>query len=123
MATTMGGRAATRTTPALLAALLLALLVPGIARAANVTVTTTADGTTCVVGQVCTLRGALQLSDPQNGTVVSVPAGTYTLNPQFGQITMAADQHTVIGTGARSVIIDGGTTPLAPGVGPIVVPN
>lgn len=60
-------------------ALLLALLLPGPARAAVVTVTKTADTSDGICDDDCSLREAILSVIGQPGSTIQLPAGTYRL--------------------------------------------
>jgi CSLREA domain-containing protein len=94
------------------AAVLIALVVPGTASTqfGNIAVDTTADGNDGECASDCTLREAIAVADSQQGQFVSVPPGVYRLT--LGPITLGND--TVFGvsftgafsSGARSTVID-----------------
>jgi CSLREA domain-containing protein len=107
-----------------------ALLVPGAAHAADVTVNTAADAVDAAVGDgacasatgACTLRAAVQEADAAGGkSTITVPAGRYRLTiaaaPQAGSIAdsdagngdldLNADI-SIRGAGVGETVIDGG---------------
>ncbi len=115
---------------AVIASVACAALLPGVAHAAEFTVTSTADavdarpgdGTCAAAGGGCTLRAAVQEADAAGGaSTVVVPAGRYVLTikpvPQAGSILdrsaangdldLEADI-TVKGAGAGKTVVDGG---------------
>jgi CSLREA domain-containing protein/uncharacterized repeat protein (TIGR01451 family) len=89
---------------------MLCLVIPAVSSAATFTVNTTADGPvtgTCAAGETCTLREALtaaglQTTDPTD--TVIVPAGRYVLTA--GELVLTAGTTAVVGSGARSTVID-----------------
>jgi hypothetical protein len=79
------------------------------AQAATFTVNTTTDLASdgvCNQGVAggCTLRDALAVATSSDS--VTLPAGTYNLNPQFGPLSLIGDK--LNGVGARTTVIDGG---------------
>lgn len=102
-------------------ALALVLLAVGLtanqvhAAARTITVNTTADGhqgggATCAspaAGGACTLRAAIELADNESGDTVSVPAGTYALDPAITFLHVTSPM-TITGAGPAATIIDGG---------------
>ena len=93
-----------------IAALALALAIPGVASAATYTVNTTVDDNDEVCDPApgdCTLREAIGGAGPDD--LVVLPAGTYVLDPQFGPVTFG-EGTTVAGAGARTTIISGGAS-------------
>ena len=90
----------------------LALAAP--ASAAEFTVTTTADGggqcPPVRPGTQCTLRAALNASASTGPDTITVPAGTYRLNVELGELPVDG-QVTITGAGAGQTRIEGaGTT-------------
>ena len=86
------------------AALLVTLGSTSAAQAASVTVTNTGDakGGTCPSPSSCTLRDAL--NNAENGEVVSLTAGTYTLNGAEGAVEIEANV-SIVGAGASTTTI------------------
>jgi CSLREA domain-containing protein len=85
----------------------IALLICAPAAGATVfTVNTTADhfDQNCTAAD-CTIRDALNAAAPGTDSV-SVPAGTYTLDPALGPLVLDGD--TLNGAGARATFLDGG---------------
>jgi hypothetical protein len=83
----------------------LALMLAGAsaAQATTWTVTNTGDGaSTCPSASSCTFRGAVESA--ANGDVVSLPAGTYTLNGTEGPIDVEANL-SIVGAGAGATTI------------------
>jgi fibronectin-binding autotransporter adhesin len=84
----------------------LALMLAGASAAQAATtlvVTNTGDGaSTCPSASSCTLRGAIESAE--NGDVISVPAGTYTLNGTNGEIDVEANV-SIVGAGASATTI------------------
>ena len=92
--------------------LLAALAVASPASAAQITVTTTADGGGLCPptrpGSQCTLRTAISVATAAD--TISLPTGTYTVNPQFGALSLDGDVN-IIGAGAqRTSIVGSGST-------------
>ncbi|HET7146163.1 MAG TPA: choice-of-anchor Q domain-containing protein, partial [Gaiellaceae bacterium] len=76
--------------------------------AGTLVVTTTSDGSDgACTADLCSLRDAVEASNAAGGTVVSVPAGRYTLTlgPLFATAPLELD-----GAGARVTVIDGNDT-------------
>jgi CSLREA domain-containing protein len=107
---------------AIASALALALLAAGMtaatvvhASAKTLTVNTTADGdqgpgSTCsspAAGGACTLRAAIEVADQDSGDTITVPAGTYGVNPGLGVMDVTRSM-TIAGAGAATTIVDGG---------------
>jgi CSLREA domain-containing protein len=98
---------------ALLARLALALvavaLFPAAARAETFAVTTTADGNAACTTVTCTLRAAVAAANANGSTeddVITVPAGTYVLNPQFPPLAVSGGQRVALrGAGANATVI------------------
>lgn len=97
----------------ILAAVLLALLVPATAGAATFTVTSqadqpdqnTADDACAAAGGACTLRAAVQQANASLGADrITLPQGTYTLGSALPAVTTTID---IDGAGARTTVIDG----------------
>jgi CSLREA domain-containing protein len=86
----------------LLGAIAAVLLIPGIAAAADVRVTTTADGNDKICDAHCTLREAIAAAGSNDRVIV--PAGNYVLT--MGELLLVSNE--VIGAGARTTTIDGG---------------
>ena len=78
-----------------------AMLIPGVALAADFTVTTTADGDDKECAQDCTLREAVVLAGPNDR--VLLPSGNYQLT--MGELSLIAEE--IVGAGARTTAIDG----------------
>ena len=103
-------------------ALLCALALSGVARAANYTVTTTADANDgACTATLCSLRDAVMAADSAGGaSTITVPAGTYTLSiasagandPATGDLdvmdplTGPPTALTITGAGAAATTID-----------------
>jgi hypothetical protein len=98
---------------ALLARLALALvavaLFPAAARAETFAVTTTADGNAACTAVTCTLRAAVAAANANGSTeddVITVPAGTYVLDPQFLPLAVSGGQRVALrGAGANATVI------------------
>jgi hypothetical protein len=81
----------------------LMLAVASAAGATTWVVTSKVDGaSTCPSASSCTLRGAVEEAD--NGDVISLPAGTYTLNGAKGPVDVEADV-SIVGGGAGTTTI------------------
>ena len=85
----------------ILGAVVAAAITPGVAMAADFTVTTTADGDDEECALDCTLREAVVLAGSADR--VLVPNGTYVLTA--GELSLNND--TIIGEDARKTVIDG----------------
>ena len=101
----------------------LAVLVTAApAHGATFTVNTTAD-TAGPVGcpTVCTIRNAISAAAANNLTddIVAIPAGTYTLNPQLGALSVpaSATRITIDGAGANTTFIQPSNDPPTGGAG------
>ena len=81
-----------------------ATLAPGVAVAADITVTTTVDGDDKVCADHCTLREAVSAAGGSDRVIL--PGGTYRLT--MGELFLTSD--TIVGAGARTTAIDGGGT-------------
>jgi hypothetical protein len=88
-------------------ALVAVALLPATARAATFAVNTTDDGAACDVF-TCSVRGAVtEANRTPESDVITVPAGRYALNPQFGALTIAAGPLIEIrGGGANTTSIE-----------------
>src|SRR5919201_2394684 len=103
---------------AFLAALLCTLGLAASAHAATTyTVNTTADHSdgTCDATD-CSLRDAVEAANSDgDDSIVNLPAGHYTLDPATSGLHIFGDgTFTLVGTGARSTIVDGGGGAVAP---------
>ncbi len=79
----------------------LAAMLPVLAHAATLTVTTTEDAFDAKCDQQCSLRDAVRVA--QNGDVVTLPQGTYFLN---GELRIKSSLH-LSGAGVGLSILDG----------------
>ena len=108
-----------------MACVVIALLAPGAAGAAVLTVTTSDDGADANVGdgicattlKTCTLRAAVQTANALPGAdSIVLPAGTYLLKVGFagedtaagGDLDIAPGDLTITGAGAATTVIAGG---------------
>jgi predicted outer membrane repeat protein len=97
----------TRGAIALVAAFVVALAVPGAAKADIHSVNNSADGGDGLCQTTpgaCTLRDAV--ADAAAGDTINVPAGSYVLSSQLGELGIGVDV-TIVGAGARQTIISG----------------
>ena len=86
----------------ILGLIVAAAICPGVAVAADFTVTTTADGDDKVCDAHCTLREAVARAGLNDQ--VKLPPGNYVL--ANGELTLNED--TIVGENARTTLIDGG---------------
>ena len=109
----MRARGAIRLGVAAVAAVLLALAVPGAAapQTFNLVVDTTADGNDGECARDCTLREAVALANPSAGQWVSVPPGVYRLSQgplvlRNNAIVFGVSFAGNLSAGARTTVID-----------------
>jgi hypothetical protein len=104
MPAAVGARAAIGVCVAALLALAAPASAGAVVRVVNTTADLASDGDCSTAPNGCTIRDALGVATSADS--VTVPAGTYIVNPQLGPLILSGDK--LNGAGARSTILDGG---------------